>query len=175
MTTTTRLSELTGDYVLDTERTRIGFVAKHRMATRVRGHFDVFEGAVRLDGADPAASSAQITIQAESIETGDKRRDAQLTRDFLEVATYPTITFASTAIEHVDAARFDVTGDLCIRGTTHPVTVPFELTGTADGVAFTARLTIDRARWRVNWNALTTFMVVPNVVLDLEVTATPHR
>jgi polyisoprenoid-binding protein YceI len=175
MTTTTTLSELTGDYVLDTERTRIGFVAKHRMATRVRGHFAVFEGAVRLDGDNPAGSSAAMTIRADSIDTGDKRRDAQLGKDFLDVATYPTITFVSTEVERVGETRFDMTGDLTIRGTTHPVTVPFELTGTADGVAFTGTRTIDRSRWRVNWNALTTFLVVPNVVLDLEVTATRHR
>jgi len=175
MTTTTTLSELTGDYVLDTERTRIGFVAKHRMATRVRGHFAVFEGALRLDGDNPAGSSASMTIRADSIDTGDKRRDAQLSKDFLDVATYPTITFVSTEVERVGETRFDVTGDLTIRGTTHSVTVPFELTGTAGGVAFTGTRTIDRSRWRVNWNALTTFLVVPNVVLDLEVTATRHR
>lgn len=174
MTTTTTLSELTGDYVLDTERTRIGFVAKHRMATRVRGHFAVFEGALRLDGANPAGSSASITIQADSIETGDKRRDDQLSKDFLDVASYPSITFVSTEVDRVNEARFDVTGDLTVRGTTHPVTVPFVLTGTADGVAFTASRTIDRSRWRVNWNALTTLLVVPNVVLDLEVTAVRH-
>jgi polyisoprenoid-binding protein YceI len=169
MTTTTRLSELTGDYVLDTRRTRIGFVARHRMATRVRGRFDVFEGVVHLDGDDPSRSSAQLTIRAESIETGDRRRDAQLRKDFLGAATYPTITFASTKVEQVGSSAFEVTGDLTIRGVTHPVTVPFELTGTADGVAFAATLTIERARWRVNWNAFTTALVSPTVVLDLEV------
>jgi len=172
MTTTTRLSELNGDYVLDTGRTRIGFVARHRMATRVRGRFDVFEGAVHLDGDEPSRSSAQLTIRAESLETGNERRDAQLRRDFLGAATYPIITFVSTKVEQVGSTTFDVTGDLTIRGVTHPVTVPFELTGTADGVAFAATVTIERARWRVNWNAFTTALVGPTVVLDLQVVAT---
>jgi len=65
-----------------------------------------------------------------------------------------------------------VTGDLTIRGVTHPVTVPFELTGTTDGLAFAATVTIERARWRVNWNAFTTALVGPTVVLDLQVVAT---
>ncbi|MFC6161151.1 YceI family protein [Kribbella jiaozuonensis] len=169
---TTTLNQLTGDYVLDAARTRIGFVARHRMATRVHGRFDVFEGAVHLDGDDPARSSAQLTIRADSIETGDRRRDAQLRKDFLDAPTYPIITFASTKVSQVGGTTFDVTGDLTIRGVTHSVTVPFELVGTADGVAFAARLTIDRARWQVNWNALTTALVSPTVVLDLQVVAT---
>ena len=69
MITTTRLSELTGDYVLDTARTRIGFVARHTMATKVPGQFGEFEGTAHLDGDDPPKSSAQLTITAESIQT----------------------------------------------------------------------------------------------------------
>ncbi|MFD3405372.1 YceI family protein [Kribbella sp. NPDC058693] len=166
---TTTLNQLTGDYVLDAARTRIGFVARHRMATRVRGRFDVFEGAVHLAGDDPARSSAQLTIRADSIETGDRRRDAQLRKDFLGAATYPIITFVSTTVVQVGETTFDVTGDLTIRGVTHPVTVPFELVSTTDGVAFAAAVTIERARWRVNWNPVTTALVSPTVVLDLQV------
>jgi polyisoprenoid-binding protein YceI len=39
MTATTQLSELTGDYVLDKAHTRIGFVARQAMVTKVRGQF----------------------------------------------------------------------------------------------------------------------------------------
>src|SRR5215510_15879616 len=51
--TTTKLSELTGDYVLDTAHSRIGFQARHAMVTKVRGQFDDFEGGAHLDGDDP--------------------------------------------------------------------------------------------------------------------------
>jgi polyisoprenoid-binding protein YceI len=172
MTTTTRLSELTGDYVLDVRRTRIGFVARHRMATRVRGRFDVFEGDVHLDGGDPGSSSARLTIRADSIETGGRRRDAQLHKDFLGTAAYPAITFVSTKVEQASETTFDVTGDLTIRGTTRSVTVPFELTEAGDDLHFAASLTIDRLAWKANWNAFTTALVDANVVLELDVVAT---
>ena len=64
MTTTTRLSALTGDYVLDKTRTRIGFLAQQVMVTTVRGQFDEFDGHAHLDGESPSESSAQLTIQA---------------------------------------------------------------------------------------------------------------
>ncbi|NIK54664.1 YceI family protein [Kribbella shirazensis] len=170
----TTLTEVNGDYVLDAARTRIGFVARHRMATRVRGRFDVFEGAVRLDSDDPARSTAWLTIQANSIETGDRRRDAQLRKSFLDAPAHPVITFVATAVERTGTTTFAVTGDLTIRGVTHPVTVPFELTHVDDDVTFTATLPIDRSRWQVNWNAATTLLVSPTVLLDLQVTASPR-
>src|SRR4051794_13406261 len=118
MTTKTELSGLTGEYVLDAERSRIGFVARHRVGGKVRGRFGVFDGALRADGGDPRASSAWLTAQADSIETGNQRRDAQLRKDFLDVATYPTVTVVSTEVTQTRDRRFDGTGDLTIRGTT---------------------------------------------------------
>ena len=168
MTTTTRLSELTGDYVLDAARTRIGFVAKHRFGTRVRGRFAVFEGAAHLDGDDPARSSAWLSIRADSIDTGNRRRDDQLSKDFLGAAAHPTITFRSTRVEQATETSFDVKGDLSIRGVTHALTIPFKLTG---DVTFEATRTINRLDWQVNWNAATTALVVPDVILDLQLTA----
>lgn len=169
---TTKLSELTGDYVLDAERTRIGFVARHRMGTRVRGRFAVFEGVVRLDGDDPSASSARLTIQADTVDTGNDQRDGQLSKTFLVAATYPVVSFVSTKVEQTGATTFDVTGNLTMRGVTHPVTVPFELIEADGDVTFKATRTISRMQWQVNWNALTTVMVSPDVILDLQLTAT---
>jgi len=65
------ISDLTGEYVIDPARTRIGFVARHAMATKVRGSFTEFAGTVRLDEEIPANSSAQIVIKAHSIDTGN--------------------------------------------------------------------------------------------------------
>ena len=168
MTTTTRLSQLTGDYVLDAEQTRIGFVARHRFGTRVRGQFGTFDGGAHLDGDDPARSSAWLSIRTDSIETGDKRRDAQLSKDFLGAAAYPAITFTSTRVEQVTETTFNVKGDLSIRGVTHSITIPFKLTG---DVTFEATQTINRRDWRANWNAVTTILVSPDVTLDLQLTA----
>ena len=65
MTTTTApaLTALTGTYTLDPAHTRIGFVARHAMVTKVRGAFNDFEGTAVLDGANPANSRGQVTIR----------------------------------------------------------------------------------------------------------------
>ncbi|GAA2159671.1 YceI family protein [Actinomadura napierensis] len=177
MTTVTTLSELTGDYVLDTARTRIGFVARHTLTTKVYGRFDEFEGGAHLDGGDPSKSSARLTIRAGSIQTRNRRRDEYLCRTFLDVAAHPDLTFASTGVRPSGDDGFAVTGDLTVRGVTRPVTVEFTLIEAeddpADGfrVRFEGGVPIDREDWGVSGSALTRAMVRPKVMLEFDVTA----
>jgi polyisoprenoid-binding protein YceI len=176
MTTTTRLSELTGDYVLDTAHTRIGFIARHTMATKVPGQFGEFEGSAHLDGDDPSKSSAQLTIAAKSIQTRNRQRDEALRSKFLDMDNHPTITFTSTKVEQADDTNFTVTGDLTIRSMTKPVTVDFKLTGAKTDpsgnsrVSFAGSVTINRKDWGVHWNAATG-MVSKKVTLEFDVAA----
>lgn len=177
MATTTKLSELTGDYVLDTAHTRIGFVARHTMATKVRGQFDELGGSAHLDGDDPLRSSAQLTIQAKSIQTSNQQRDEALRSKFLDMDNHPTIIFTSAKVEQAGETSFKVTGDLTIRGLTKPVTVDFELTGAENDpwgnfrVDFEGKVTINRKDWGVNWNAATRVLVSEKVMLEFDVAA----
>ncbi|MEV0704726.1 YceI family protein [Saccharopolyspora sp. NPDC050389] len=177
MPTTTKLSELTGDYVLDTARTRIGFVARHTMATRVRGQFDEFDGTARLDGDRPSKSCARLTIQAKSIETRNRQRDDLLRGTFLDTDDHPVITFTTAEVKQLDETHFKVTGDLALRGATKPVTVDVELTGAGNDpqgnfrVGFKGSATINRNDWGVNWNAATAVMVSPKVTLEFDIAA----
>jgi len=159
MTTTTSLSELTGDYILDTAHTRIGFVARHTMATKVSGQFGEFEGSAHLDGDDPPKSSAQLTIHAKSIQTRNQQRDKALRSKYLDTGNYPAITFTSTKVKQAGDTNFTVTGDLTIRGVTKPVTVDVKLTGAKTDpsgnfrVGLEGSVTINRKDWGVHWNA----------------------
>ncbi|GAA3476156.1 YceI family protein [Streptomyces yanii] len=177
MSTMTTLSELTGDYVLDPTRTRIGFVARHAMATRVRGQFEEFEGSAHIDGEDLSKCSARLTIQAKSIQTRNQQRDDQLCGTFLDVDDHPALIFTSTKVQQLADTGFKVTGDLTIRGVTKPVTVDFELTGAENDprvgfrVGLKGGITINRNDWGVNWNAATRILVSPKVTLELDIAA----
>jgi polyisoprenoid-binding protein YceI len=162
MTTATApaLTELTGTYTLDPAHTRIGFVARHAMVTKVRGAFNEFEGTATLDGANPAASSAQVTISTASIDTRNAQRDGHLrSNDFLAMDEYPQITFASTGARQVDDTTFELTGDLTIKGVTNPITIPFSFEGAAKDpfgnlrVGFEGAVTINRKDYGITWNA----------------------
>lgn len=172
---------LTGDYTIDPTHSRIGFVARHAMVTKVRGSFNEFTGAGHLDVANPGDSHVELVIQAASIDTRNADRDAHLrSNDFFDMEAHPEIRFVSTAVEAVDAEHYRVTGDLTIKGVTKPVTVDFEFTGSATDpfgnhrVGFEGTTEVNRKDWGVNWNAALDaggVLVSEKVTLEFEVSA----
>jgi polyisoprenoid-binding protein YceI len=181
MSTVTVPSTLTGTYAIDPTHSRIGFVARHAMVTKVRGSFNEFEGTGVFDVENPAASQLQLTIKTASIDTRNADRDGHLRgNDFFAMEEYPEITFASTAVEPLDAETYRVTGDLTIKGVTKPVSVDFEYTGTAvdpyDNVriGLEGKTVVNRKDWGVNWNAALEaggVLVSEKVTLEFEVSA----
>jgi polyisoprenoid-binding protein YceI len=175
------LTELTGTWTLDPAHTRIGFVARHAMVTKVRGSFNEFEGTAVLDGANPANSHAEVTIKAASIDTRNAQRDEHLrSNDFLAMQEHPEITFTSTGARQVDDTTFELTGDLTIRGVTKPVTIPFTFEGAAKDpfgnlrAGFEGSVAINRKDWGVSWNAALEgggVLVSDRVTLEFEVSA----
>lgn len=153
-------NDLTGDYVVDPAHSRIGFVARHAMVSKVRGGFNEFEGQVRIDAENPGASSASLTIQAASIDTRNADRDGHLrSNDFLAMEDYPQITFKSTAIAPAGDDAYTVTGDLTLRGETREISFDLEHTGSVIDpwgnlrLGFEGSTQVNRKDWGVTWNA----------------------
>ena len=159
-TLATELAALTGTYTLDPSHTRIGFVARHAMVTKVRGSFNKFEGSAYLDGDIGANSTAALTVQAASIDTRNGQRDEHLrSNDFLAMEEYPQITFASAGVRQIDQDTFELTGGLTVKGVTKTVTIPFTFEGAARDpfgnlrVGFEGAVTINRKDYGITWNA----------------------
>jgi polyisoprenoid-binding protein YceI len=179
--TSTDLGQLTGSYTIDPAHSRIGFVARHAMVTKVRGSFNEFTGTAVLDGNDPSKSSATVTIKAASIDTRNAQRDGHLrSNDFLAMDEYPEITFVSTAARQAGADEFELTGYLTIKGVTNSVTIPFSYEGTATDpfgnlrVGFEGSVTINRRDYGVTWNAALEgggVLVSDKVTLEFEISA----
>ena len=156
---TTAIDDISGDYALDVTHSRLGFVARHAMVTKVRGQFGAFTGTAHIDEANPADSKVDLSIDVASIDSGTADRDGHLkSGDFFDAETYPTITFTSTKVER-DGDDWNITGDLTIKDVTKPVTIEFEQTGSARDpfgnvrVGFEGDVTVNRKDWGLTWNA----------------------
>jgi polyisoprenoid-binding protein YceI len=181
LTTGIDLSQTTGTWLIDPAHSRIGFSARHAMVTKVRGSFQEFSGSLTLDGANPAASVANLTIKTASIATGNSDRDAHLTSaDFLDVATHDTIEFVATQVRHTDDTTFVMVGELTVRGATRLVEIEAELEGVSadpfdnDRIGFAGRAVISRKEFGLTWNvALETggVLVSDKVTIELDVSA----
>ncbi len=185
MTSTTHspatLADLAGTWTIDPSHTRIGFVARHAMVTKVRGAFNDVEGSAVIDADDFARSTTNLTIKAASIDTRNEQRDGHLrSNDFLAMDEFPEITFVSTGVNLTGATGMELTGDLTIKGTTNSVTVPFEFEGTATDpfgnlrAGFEGSVVINRKDYGITWNAaLETggVLVSEKITLEFEVSA----
>ena len=58
---TTAIDDITGDYTIDASHSRLGFVARHAMVTKVRGQFGDFEGTAHVDAANPGRLHASTS------------------------------------------------------------------------------------------------------------------
>jgi polyisoprenoid-binding protein YceI len=177
----TATETLSGKYAIDPAHSRIGFVARHAMITKVRGSFNDFEGTGYFDADNPANSRFELTIQAASIDTRNADRDAHLrSNDFFDMDSYPQIRFESTSIERLDDENYRVTGDLTIKGVTKSVSVDLEFTGAAvdpfgnHRIGLEGTTTVNRKDWGLNWNAALEaggVLVSEKATLEFEVSA----
>ncbi len=120
-------------------------------------------------------------MQAASLTTGSEDRDAHVrSGDFLDVESFPTVSYRSTAVRPVSGNEFTVDGELTIRGVTRPVQLDVEVEGPAtdpwggERIAVTARGEIDREEFGLTWNvALESggVLVSKKVVLEIEAQA----
>ena len=174
------LSAYAGTWVIDPSHSRLAFEARHAVVTKVRGHFAEFEGTIVVDANDVAASSAKVSAQLGSIDTGNTDRDGHLkSADFFDVENNQELTFVATAFKQTGDV-FVVTGDLTIKGVTKSIDLNVELTGTATDPFGNARAgfegtgELSRKDFGLTWNvALETggFLVSDHIKLQLDISA----
>jgi len=170
-----------GTYAVDPIHSNVGFVARHLVATKVRGSFTEFDGTIVI-GQAPESSSVRASAKASSIKTNQDQRDEHLrSSDFFEVEKYPELTFVSKRIASRGDGHFDLVADLTIKGTTKEVVFDLEFLGTGPGMApdstlvgFEATASIDRRDFGVNFNGAIengSFVLGNKIDLEIEVQA----
>jgi len=145
-------------WTLDPVHSAVTFSVKHMMVTTVRGSMQIRDFNLEFDPDDPSASSVRVSLDASSIDTGQQMRDDHLrSADFLQADAHPTIDFTSTRIVP-RGDRYEIRGDLTIRGVTRPVLLDAEYAGTVANMkggrsaGFSARTRIDREDFGLTWN-----------------------
>lgn len=147
-----------GTWIFDTGHSRVGFEGRHLMVSRVRGGFTRFAGAVHV-GTTPAETTAELTIDAASIESGFADRDDHLrSADWFDVQQHPQIIARAHSLRHVSGLTWAATADLTIRGITRVIPLTIEFFGAVDDpwsnrkLGFTATAEVNREEWGLTWN-----------------------
>ena len=144
---------------IDTTHSEISFAVRHMMFAKVRGHFKAWKAELAFDAEAPSRSKVTVDVDVTSIDTREAKRDAHLrSADFFDAEQFPTMRFESTSVEATGEGTYRLSGDLTIRGTTRPVTLDVEQTGSGkdpwgnDRLGFTVKGSISRSEWGLTWN-----------------------
>jgi polyisoprenoid-binding protein YceI len=166
MATTTELAPQVsipaGRWAADPAHSSVSFRVRNMGIVTVTGYFSDFEGSLVSDGTIQG-TRAEGTVEVPSVNTRSERRDQHLlAEDFFAAEQHPQIRFSSTEIEP-DGDGFRVTGDLTIKGITHPLELhavpqapePIDdpWGGTRIGLEVTGE--IDRRDYDLNWDVRT--------------------
>jgi len=151
----------TTNWTIDPAHSEIQFKVKHMVITTVTGSFTEFNGnAESADDFENASISFEANVN--SITTNNEQRDGHLkSADFFEAEKYPKLTFVSSKFSNKGDDKFELTGDLTIKGITKPVGLTVEYTGTVKDpygqtkAGFELRGKINRKDFGLTWSALT--------------------
>jgi len=135
----------------------------------VHGTFNLKSGEIRFDPASGKASG-EIVFDASSGETGNQSRDRKMHKDVLQSQRYPEITFrpdrAEGSLARQGESTLQVHGLFGIHGSDHELTVPAQVTLSADKWNATARFVIPYVAWGMR-NPSVLFLKVGDTV-DIE-------
>ena len=163
------------NWEIDSTHSHMSFAIRVLSVSTTRGRFHALRGHLSIDEQNPANSWVEAEVDAASIDTHNKLRDAHLrSAAFFAVKQYPTITFQSTHVEHVDGQGYKVIGNLSMHGVTKPVTFDVEYRGqsTLTGVrtGLTAKATINRNDFGLGQGAAVQLAAssIATIEIDLE-------
>jgi cytochrome b561/polyisoprenoid-binding protein YceI len=141
-------------------------------AETVRGRFPDFSARISFDPAAPETARVEISIAIAALTTGSAEIDGALKlADWFDAGRHPTAMFKADRAERT-ATGYTIHGALTVRGTTHPVALPFTLSITGRRAEATGEITLNRLHFGVGRkDPIAGFIIAPEVRVTLKLVA----
>jgi polyisoprenoid-binding protein YceI len=120
-----------GTWSIDKVHSNVSFSVEHLVISEVTGKFGSFEGEIVSSSEDFTGSTVNFTIDVNSVNTDNGKRDGHLKGDdFFNAKEYPQITFMGKSLDKVEGKKYKLKGDLTIRDITKSVELDVKYGGT---------------------------------------------
>lgn len=148
------------NFTLDPDHLTVAFLVRHLGFAKVLGVFREVKGTVVFDEAVPDVQKIEVSVATKSVDTGHRARDNHLrSGDFLDSNRHPQMVFTMTGAEKTGARTGKVTGNLSLRGQSHPLVLDVVWNDAAAypfgdrhyAVGISARGALKRSLWGMNY------------------------
>ena len=147
------------------DKSAINFVYK-QMGVAVDGKFKKFASQLNFDPAKPTAAKATFDVELASVDTGAPEGDQEVAgKPWFNTKAFPTAKFVSGAVKPLGGNKYEVAGQLSIKGKTQDVVVPATFTAQGNSGVFEGSFTIRRADFSIGEGSWAKFDIVANDVL----------
>ncbi len=134
---------------IDADKSYVKFKVRNMGVRDVTGTITGMQGAFKFDSAEPDSANFDVTVNVNTINTNDKKRDAHLkNEDFFETKKWPTIQFKSESIKK-QGPIYGVMGYLTIKNITKQVFIPFQIEEMDNKIKFSGGETVNRLDYNV--------------------------
>ena len=138
-----------GDYKLDPHHTSVTAKLAHMGLSRYTLRFDTVTGRFAFDAAHATAMGLEISIDPNSVDTGDPAFDRKIAGKYFESNRYPSIAFDSATVKIVGEHML-VDGILDFHGVKKPVVLTATYRGFAQSrMGFSGYATVRRSEFGV--------------------------
>lgn len=115
-------------FEIDPVHTRIMFSCEHLGFSHALGTFAHPSGELWFDPEDWSSARLDVSVDIATLDLGDADWNERMhKRDFFHLKKYPKARFVSTAVEATGADSARVSGELTLRGVTHPLQLEVRL------------------------------------------------
>jgi polyisoprenoid-binding protein YceI len=169
----------TDTYSLDASTSKVKWEGRKKVVdSKHYGTIDIKSGEVKLQGDQLKGGTLVIdmtTIRDEDLT--DEGYNTKLvghlkSEDFFDVQKFPEAKFVFRNVKAKkgpEGATHEVTGDLTIKGKTHPVTFPANIEIKDGMVHGKAQLSIDRTQWNIRYGSDKFFKSLGDKVIHDEI------
>ena len=146
------------------DKSGVAFVYQ-QMGILVDGRFKKFSSQLSFDPAKPTAAKTSFDVELASVDTGAQEGDDEVAgKQWFNTKAFPTARFISSSVKHLGYNRYEVTGQLSIKGKTQDVVVPATFSAQGNTGVFEGAFTIRRADFSIGEDSWAKFDIVANDV-----------
>ena len=144
-----------------------------QMGVKMDGTFKKLGAQLNFDPAKPGAAKAVFDVELASVDAGSSEADQEVAnKTWFNSKVFPTARFVSSSVKALGGNKYEVAGQLSIKGKTQDIIVPATFTAQGNSGVFDGSFSIKRGDFSIGEGSWAKFDIVANdIQIKFRITA----